>query len=152
LKKIISSFTDKRPATEAASLALGVRPGDLFNAGSATPDQLASSPISSSNATKTPPWRMPDAMGDAEGPSILAAQGAREDKDSAVSAHKAAFFFKLERELEKVGISFRCLLRCIDLIAPADQYVLPQEGSRVQVATREASVTTSLCRYACSSG
>jgi hypothetical protein len=91
LKKIISSLADKRPATEAASLALGVRPGDLLETPLGTP------------SPKEPPWRSPhafDSIGGASRP-ILVTQSA-EDKDPGMQAHKAAFFFKLERELERV--------------------------------------------------
>jgi CDK inhibitor PHO81 len=90
LKKIISSLTGKRPPAEAASLALGVRPGDLFNPSPSSPKQ--------------PPWRSPNAFDtfSAADPQILVNQNS-DDKDPEISAYKAAFFFKLERELEKVN-------------------------------------------------
>jgi CDK inhibitor PHO81 len=83
LKRIISSLTANRPASEAAVLASGVRPVapmDLLN-------QLnESSPIDTKG-------QLP----------IFAASGRDEDRDPDFQAHKAAFFFKLERELEKVN-------------------------------------------------
>ena len=43
---------------------------------------------------------------DAQGQlQIFAASGRDEDRDPNLQAHKAAFFFKLERELEKVSIT-----------------------------------------------
>ncbi|KAF7331871.1 Cyclin-dependent protein kinase inhibitor [Mycena kentingensis (nom. inval.)] len=67
LKKIISSLTQHRPASEAAALAVGLRPNDLLD------------------SPATPPL-FP-----------------RDDGESDSPAHKAAFFFKLERELEKIN-------------------------------------------------
>ncbi|KAF7301526.1 Cyclin-dependent protein kinase inhibitor [Mycena indigotica] len=75
LKKIISSLTQHRPASEAAALALGLRPGDI--------SESSTQPSS----TQLVPPLFPDT--------------ATPDDDS--RAHKAAFFFKLERELEKIN-------------------------------------------------
>ncbi|GBE79586.1 Ankyrin repeat protein nuc-2 [Sparassis crispa] len=86
LKKIISSLAANRPASEAAALAQGIRPGDIFT---------SRTPSSQSPAVVT---------GDvSEDPSILAALGQDDDRGPGFQAHKAAFFFKLERELEKIN-------------------------------------------------
>ena len=88
LKKIISSLTDNRPASEAAALAPppSVRPGDIL----ASP-QLPATPRQASSPAHEP-----------EGPPIYASLGQDDDRGPSFQAHKAAFFFKLERELEKV--------------------------------------------------
>lgn len=84
LKKIISSLAAKRPASEAAALALGVRPG---HSGS-------SPPVSSAHAAVDIASRINE-------PSLIPS-GQDDDRGPDFQAHKAAFFFKLERELEKV--------------------------------------------------
>jgi CDK inhibitor PHO81 len=93
LKKIISSLVAKRPASEAAVLASGVRPVtpmDLFN-------QVATSDPSN-NARGEPP--------------IFTASQRDEDRGPDFQAHKAAFFFKLERELEKVSLVVHFRSQC----------------------------------------
>ncbi|KIY72981.1 hypothetical protein CYLTODRAFT_366787 [Cylindrobasidium torrendii FP15055 ss-10] len=77
LKKIISSLAANRPASEAAALALGFRPGNAYTDGQNT-----------DVPSTDPPWF-----------------GGTEDHDRGPDfrAHKAAFFFKLERELEKIN-------------------------------------------------
>ena len=84
LKKIVSSLASNRPASEAAALALGirVRPSDLL----AQPPQALSNEHAVQGAVSEPPILGQD--DDYRGPDF--------------QAHKAAFFFKLERELEKV--------------------------------------------------
>lgn len=93
LKKIISSLAAKRPASEAAALALGIRPADILNPSGSTP-AITVSPQDIPTTISTP--------SDPEQPPILSSL--RQDGDRGVDfqAHKAAFFFKLERELEKV--------------------------------------------------
>ncbi|TFK73007.1 SPX-domain-containing protein [Pluteus cervinus] len=90
LKKIISSLAANRPASEAAALARGVRPSDIL-----TPSTHAF-PRSPS------PAQNPAALADNVAPPIIANIGSDEDQSQDFQAHKAAFFFKLERELEKV--------------------------------------------------
>ncbi|KAI6004128.1 cyclin-dependent protein kinase inhibitor [Pisolithus albus] len=85
LKKIISSLAANRPASEAAALALGIRPADIFNP-SATQD-VSTAPT----------------LDDAEQPPILSSSRQDDDRGADFQAHKAAFFFKLERELEKIN-------------------------------------------------
>ncbi|KAJ7688424.1 cyclin-dependent protein kinase inhibitor [Mycena rosella] len=86
LKKIISSLTAHRPASEAAALALGLRPADILD--SATPTALLdSSPI---------------AVDDPFLPPLFSGSG-QDERGPDFRAHKAAFFFKLERELEKIN-------------------------------------------------
>ncbi|KAJ7228963.1 cyclin-dependent protein kinase inhibitor [Mycena pura] len=80
LKKIISSLTQHRPASEAAALALGLRPADILDSSSQRP-ALPDAPV-------VPPL-FPGPDQDDRGPDFR--------------AHKAAFFFKLERELEKIN-------------------------------------------------
>ncbi|KAJ8522978.1 hypothetical protein ONZ45_g506 [Pleurotus djamor] len=83
LKKIISSLASNRPASEAAALALGVRPADILN---------QPQPSLTSQASTDSPGRPPifTSLGD-------------DDRGPDFQAHKAAFFFKLERELEKIN-------------------------------------------------
>ncbi|KAF7980881.1 hypothetical protein HWV62_36049 [Athelia sp. TMB] len=82
LKKIISSLAANRPASEAAALALGVRPADGAgldaNVAPTTPEGLGE-----------PPVHMDSDQDSTRGADF--------------QAHKAAFFFKLERELEKIN-------------------------------------------------
>ncbi len=82
LKKIISSLAANRPASEAAALALGLRP---WNQPSAPGEQFSAS--------------LEEDLGH---PPIFSESGLDEDRSLDFRAHKAAFFFKLERELEKV--------------------------------------------------
>jgi CDK inhibitor PHO81 len=84
LKKIISSFVANRPASEAATLALGIRPSDLLSASN-------SAPLSNQESQDDP-----------DQPPLYSPSIQDEDRAYGFSAHKAAFFFKLERELEKV--------------------------------------------------
>ncbi|KAI0032031.1 hypothetical protein K488DRAFT_50830, partial [Vararia minispora EC-137] len=85
LKKIVSSLASNRPATEAAALALGirVRPADLL---SQSPHVPAVQDAVSMSIDEPPIVGNDD---DYRGPDF--------------QAHKAAFFFKLERELEKIN-------------------------------------------------
>ncbi|TCD67694.1 hypothetical protein EIP91_012060 [Steccherinum ochraceum] len=85
LKKIISSLTSHRPAAEAAALAIGVPPRDLLSSQSAV-DDLQEQPL-----------------GPNDGPPILASLGQDDERSPGFQAVKAAFFFKLERELEKIN-------------------------------------------------
>ncbi|KAH9947260.1 cyclin-dependent protein kinase inhibitor [Amylocystis lapponica] len=85
LKKIISSLVANRPASEAAAFAQAARPGDILS-----PATLGA---------RTPR----DVRDVAEVPPISAVLGQDDDKGPGFQAHKAAFFFKLERELEKIN-------------------------------------------------
>lgn len=83
-------------------MALGVRPADLLN--------LTGSPaIAISSAADTPSDIPPD---DPNQLPILSSLGQDNDRGADFQAHKAAFFFKLERELEKARESSlgRCSL------------------------------------------
>lgn len=90
LKKIISSLAANRPASAAAALALGVRqrPADVLD--QSTSASIGSTPIVqiSGDDTNQPPIEPSSTQDDSRGADF--------------QAHKAAFFFKLERELEKV--------------------------------------------------
>ncbi|KAF8076069.1 cyclin-dependent protein kinase inhibitor [Lyophyllum atratum] len=91
LKKIISSLAANRPASEAAALASGIRPTDLLAQSiSATP---IASPQSPSSILDGGPRR----------PPLFSGSGQDSDRGADFRAHKAAFFFKLERELEKIN-------------------------------------------------
>jgi CDK inhibitor PHO81 len=79
LKKIISSLASNKPASDAATLAAGIKPLDV-----SVPDVV---------------------LHDSSNPPIFAASEQDEERGASYQAHKAAFFFKLERELEKV---WRC--------------------------------------------
>ncbi|KAG5716083.1 Ankyrin repeat protein nuc-2 [Termitomyces sp. T112] len=89
LKKIISSLAANRPASEAAALASGIRPTDI----------LGQSP------SATPPSHSPSSILDhgLRRPPIVSATGQDSDRGPDFRAHKAAFFFRLERELEKIN-------------------------------------------------
>ncbi|KAH9843881.1 cyclin-dependent protein kinase inhibitor [Rhodofomes roseus] len=87
LKKIISSLEANRPPSEAEGMARSVRPGDLFG--------RTTVPATVELSVSTP--------GVAEEPFILASLGQDDDRGPYFQAHKAAFFFKLERELEKIN-------------------------------------------------
>ncbi|KAG6378418.1 cyclin-dependent protein kinase inhibitor [Boletus reticuloceps] len=90
LKKIISSLAANRPASEAAALALGVRPADLLNPTVGPAITISSTPTAIS---PDDPNQLP----------ILSSLGQDNDRGADFQAHKAAFFFKLERELEKIN-------------------------------------------------
>lgn len=91
LKKIISSLEANRPASEAAALALGVRPHD--------PTLIQSSWQHASQTLRRSPVSSPASPGQ---PPIFEASRHDLEREPDFRAHKAAFFFKLERELEKV--------------------------------------------------
>ncbi|KAK7060213.1 phosphate system positive regulatory protein pho81 [Paramarasmius palmivorus] len=90
LKKIISSLEAHRPASEAAALALGLRPGDILNQESSASSTTTSPSSPQSHLDNLPPPLFPSSERD-------------EDRGPEFQAHKAAFFFKLERELEKIN-------------------------------------------------
>lgn len=75
----MSSLTANRPASEATALAESIRPGDILR----------------------PSARAADS-GLSEEPPIIGSLG-QDERGPSFQAHKAAFFFKLERELEKVS-------------------------------------------------
>ncbi|KAH9899788.1 cyclin-dependent protein kinase inhibitor [Cubamyces lactineus] len=78
LKKIISSLAANRPPSEAAAFGPpgNVPPGSHFSLQVAVPN---------------------------EEPPLYASLGQDDDRGPSFQAHKAAFFFKLERELEKIN-------------------------------------------------
>ncbi|KAJ4472187.1 cyclin-dependent protein kinase inhibitor [Lentinula aciculospora] len=86
LKKIISSLEAKRPVSESAAFALGTRPGDIL-----------SQQQGPTTATIPPRENTPGA------PPLFSTSEHDEDRGPVFQAHKAAFFFKLERELEKIN-------------------------------------------------
>ncbi|KAH7888050.1 cyclin-dependent protein kinase inhibitor [Phlebopus sp. FC_14] len=92
LKKIISSLAANRPASEAAALALGIRPADILN-----PSAVAPIPITSTRSDVSRTFSFDDQ------PPILYSVRQDDDRGLDFQAHKAAFFFKLERELEKIN-------------------------------------------------
>ncbi|KAF5370035.1 hypothetical protein D9758_001345 [Tetrapyrgos nigripes] len=89
LKKIISSLEANRPASESAALALGLRPRDILHHG----DTSSSATLDAPMVTDTEPGL----------PPIFSATEQDEDRGPEYQQHKAAFFFKLERELEKIN-------------------------------------------------
>lgn len=113
LKKIVSSLAAKRPASEAASLALGIRPGDA----------VAQAPTFDIHSLD----RTPEAQVE---PSILQTYGKEDDRGPDFQAHKAAFFFKLERELEKVCGIIMDMGSTSLIHACVDQCILSTKGSR----------------------
>jgi hypothetical protein len=126
LKKIISSLAANRPASEAAVLALGVRPVD------ASP-QVEKSPL----APQTPQSILNDGPGR---PPLFPASEHDEDRGPDFAAHKAAFFFKLERELEKVWISTGGNITLLNTLS--DQCILSTEGSGTEASTGNPSLKT----------
>lgn len=97
LKKIVSSLAAKRPGAEAAALALGMRPADILSPRPSEGDAQATFP-SHHNI-----WESSMMITDPDLPPISTATHG-EDTSLDFQAHKAAFFFKLERELEKVRV------------------------------------------------
>ena len=82
-------------------MALGVVPADILNGSNTTRNE--SQEVASANVASI--------LGDAPGqPPIQSATGQDDDRGLDFQAHKAAFFFKLERELEKV-----CMASVLDL-------------------------------------
>lgn len=135
MKKIISSLAANRPASEAAALALGVRPVDILNDSSTTPNETQE--IRSANVASI----LRDVPGQ---PPIQPASGQDDDRGPDFQAHKAAFFFKLERELEKVRRK-TCLITIRVTTCFIDQRLLPAEGSGAQDAIRDAAIQTQSC-------
>ncbi|KAJ7162538.1 cyclin-dependent protein kinase inhibitor [Mycena crocata] len=86
LKKIISSLTAHRPASEAAALALGLRPADILDASS--PSVIRD--------------QSPIVVDEPDVPPLFSGSE-QDERGPDFRAHKAAFFFKLERELEKIN-------------------------------------------------
>jgi CDK inhibitor PHO81 len=97
LKKVISSLAANRPASEAAALSLGVRPADILNHIAPSTPAL---PVLVQSTTSNPNELI--TQDEPEDLHILSALQQHDDRGSDFQAHKAAFFFKLERELEKV--------------------------------------------------
>lgn len=96
LKKIISLLTSKTHDTPAptATVASSVRPTDLFHRTASAPDiQSPIGPQASGHVGTT----------EYAAPTIISSLGLDEDRSPDFQAHKAAFFFKLERELEKIN-------------------------------------------------
>lgn len=122
LKKIISSLSSHRPATDAVAFTIGVPPRDL----------LATQ--SGEEIDEDQP------LGPNDGPPILASLGQDDERGAAFQAVKAAFFFKLERELEKVSRLSCCLI--FKLTSRQDQCFLPREGSGAKVAAGDLAVET----------
>ncbi|RDB20514.1 Ankyrin repeat protein nuc-2 [Hypsizygus marmoreus] len=95
LKKIISSLVANRPASEAAALASGIRPTDILSSSSTETSSLSWTPV-----PRSPSTILDDGL---RRPPIFSGSGQDYDRGPDFRAHKAAFFFKLERELEKIN-------------------------------------------------
>lgn len=87
-------------------------------------------------------------------PPVLTTMGQDDDRGPDFQAHKAAFFFKLERELEKVCFTFISLLLlntdclvCANLSYVLDQRVLPAQRSRTKTPSRDAPLETASCGH-----
>ncbi|GJJ07584.1 hypothetical protein Clacol_001787 [Clathrus columnatus] len=103
LKKIVSSLSKSRPVSEAASLVTpsitGIRPANILGSNST---QLVSAP-------QNPLWPSSELSNtsalSSNHAALLPLQALTSDDDrgSDFQAYKAAFFFKLERELEKIN-------------------------------------------------
>lgn len=93
LKKIVSSLTSGRPSAAAAALALGARPTDLLHP--VLEGDLSQGALS--------PTVRDSGLQDSQALTLLSVSGGDEERGPQFQAHKAAFFFKLERELEKIN-------------------------------------------------
>lgn len=106
LKKIISSLASSQSPSSTA-----IRPNDLF--GLVRVDSQAEVPI------VAPPTETPTEVPAGFSPAALSLfPGQDHDPPSAGSvfhAHKASFFFKLERELEKVCTLYPCVAILTDI-------------------------------------
>ncbi|KZT54525.1 SPX-domain-containing protein [Calocera cornea HHB12733] len=94
LKKIINSLAQNRPASEAAALAAGIRPSDL--------------PLSADTTSREEQPLINPYIGTPDGDAgmmepPLWVGGGDESRGAIFKAHRKAFFFKLERELEKIN-------------------------------------------------
>ena len=74
LKKIISSLAANRPASEAAALALGVRPSDILNAQKSSLNERDSEDIASilGDGLNQPPLQSTSGQDDDRGPDFQA--------------------------------------------------------------------------------
>ncbi|EJT97715.1 hypothetical protein DACRYDRAFT_25062 [Dacryopinax primogenitus] len=95
LKKIINSLAANRPASEAAALAAGIRPSELPLSPD-TPSTREEQPLINPYAGT------PDGDAGIMEPPLWGG-GADENRGPIFKAHRKAFFFKLERELEKIN-------------------------------------------------
>ncbi|KAF8591563.1 hypothetical protein K439DRAFT_907930 [Ramaria rubella] len=97
LKKIVSSLSKSKPVPEATSFTVDIPPGDFIGS--------ASSHLS---RTQPPLWpssevATPRSLSTGHPPLLpLSPTNDDDERGSAFQARKAHFFFKLERELEKV--------------------------------------------------
>ncbi|KAH9943358.1 cyclin-dependent protein kinase inhibitor [Epithele typhae] len=89
LKKIISALSDNHPPSDVLAFAptAGARPSDIL----------------ASPALPETPRALPTAAHESDGPPLYASLGQDDERGPSFQAHKAAFFFKLERELEKIN-------------------------------------------------
>ncbi|KAJ9119610.1 hypothetical protein QFC22_003319 [Naganishia vaughanmartiniae] len=118
LKKIINSLASRRPASEASLLALGIRPSASLPDSTNASTDVASSALESATGTGAEPTL--EAVGvpidlsalsnetDLSGAAGLsinggATRGRDNERDESFKAHRAVFFFKLGRELEKIN-------------------------------------------------
>ena len=119
----MSSLAAKRPGAEAAALALGMRPADIL------------SPTPAESDAQTPPAEVHDMrestlmFTDPDVPPISTTTHG-EDTSLDFQAHKAAFFFKLERELEKVRVpsTSRSLSTLILCTSQVNSFYLQKEA------------------------
>ena len=91
--EIVSSLASGRPIAAAAALALGTRPADLL--------QPSSEPEIPQEEVST---TVEGDFQDSRALTLLSTSSNDEERGPQFQAHKAAFFFKLERELEKVRL------------------------------------------------
>lgn len=112
LKKIINSLAAGRPASEAALLASGGRPkrSDSKDSGAGTPafgaqavpdGNVPDGNVPDSNGTDLEP--LPAEAAPPTGGQMLYAGSV--DRTASFKAHRDAFFFLLQRELEKVSVT-----------------------------------------------
>ena len=123
LKKIVSSLASGRPGAEAAALAIGGR----------QPDEQAVTVLSASTEppTSADRFNVDSELQNDQALALLSASGRDEDRGPDFQAHKTAFFFKLERELEKVRRLLYAAGKIVETetvpFTHQDQLVLPAE-------------------------
>lgn len=116
-------------------MALGVVPADILNGSNTTRNE--SQEVASANVASI--------LGDAPGqPPIQSATGQDDDRGLDFQAHKAAFFFKLERELEKVCMASVSIVTSVTFDLP-DQCLLPAERRGAKDATGDTALQTKGC-------
>lgn len=105
LKKIVGSLRNTTGSSPGSIAPEGVRPSDLFIPGSSTPRGQPLLWETSGPARAATP--LPHT------PAFAASSTGDEDRGQEFQMVKASFFFKLQRELDKVGKVSRCVRKVV---------------------------------------